>query len=265
MMNHEQAMTSIERFFEDGALPPEVWQSLRVHLRSCDACRAEYDRLARVESALSSGSWVPRARVDRMLAVGAPGGAADEQGSGPGTVVRLFPRVAAPLLAAAAALILFVSLPDDGKEGFRARGGARGGEGAWITPYFVDGAGRSKRLEDELPKGSPLLFAYTALEETPYRYVAIVGLDASGRAHWYHPAYTDAGANPKSIPIEPGRADVELEEEVIAEHAAGALEICALFTEAPLSVKSVDRELEATKRWPGVGARDCHEVEVVGE
>jgi hypothetical protein len=113
-----------------------------------------------------------------------------------------------------------------------------------------------------LAVGEGLLFAYSNLKSSPHRHLLIAGLDAKGRAHWYHPAFSSEADRPASVPIERGVADVQLPERIHADHAAGKLTICAVFTEAPLQVIEVDRILESTGRWPEDAELDCRTVEV---
>ena len=116
-------------------------------------------------------------------------------------------------------------------------------------------------LGETLGSGDSLLFAYTNLEGSGARHLAIAGRDAEGRVHWYHPAFRSEEERPESLAIEQA-ADRELSEAIRAEHAVGSLEICALFSDAPLSIPEVDRKLEAGGGWPEVEILDCRRVTV---
>jgi hypothetical protein len=127
---------------------------------------------------------------------------------------------------------------------------------SWISIAVKHGSA-VKPLGTTLDSGDELLFAYSNLDASRARHLAIAAKDARGRVHWYHPAYRSREEKPESIVIERGVQQRELEP-VRAIHPPGTLEICALFTERPLSVSELDRALD--EDWPRGAARDCRRV-----
>ncbi|MCK6550771.1 hypothetical protein L6R52_33345 [Myxococcota bacterium] len=268
-MSHDRAKALLERTLGAELLSRAEDAELRTHLGACAECRALYDRQVEIERVLS-GRTTPRAQEERLLARGAPVDVAPRVApdGGGAPVVPLRRRVlawAAPIAVAAGLLFaLALRTPGDAPEGLRARGTtASAGRGAWMS-VFTRPAGSTEivPLGAQIRRRDALFFAYTSLREGGHGFVAIAGLDAAGRAHWYYPAWRDAREAPKSLAIERG-ADVELPEEIVADAAPGALEICALFSDAPLDVRDVDATLERERRWPVVPQKDCVRVEVV--
>lgn len=260
-MNHEKACELITRQFESNDLPTEEWEAMRTHVRDCGECRAFYDRHVDLESALAADDVASSPRMKRIHARTAQQLRAPHRGRRPALAV------VAPLLAIAAAAVLYVAVrPSSDPDMLTPRGLEQPGSKPVVSVYYLSSEGQPQRLTGRLPKGRPLLFAYTNMSDSPYRHLAIAGVDSSGRAHWYYPAYEHADVPElRSIGIKQGVADRQLEEQVTSEHALGSLEICALFTETPLDVKAVDVALEKERRWPEKAHRDCHRVEVIGE
>ncbi len=250
-MKHDAAIALVDQQFDEGPLDSERQQALRAHLRSCEPCREHYDRLAEVERALEAGAPAPRAQIGRLIALGTPT---------PAPVQRKWwhHRWVAGAAAMAASALLVVSVLGERTGGptdeLTARGGTTPTTTAWVR-VFAGTQGNLHAVEtgQTVLATDALAFAYTNLAESPHRYVVIVGRDAAGRVHWYHPGYA-AGSTPKSVAVQKGVTDRELPALVRSEHATGALEICAMFTAAPLEVAPVDQALEAGEPWPS-GAR----------
>ena len=256
-MKHENAIALIETQFEQGALPEIQAQALRAHLRGCGSCRATYDQAVELERALEGGAVLSRAQLARQMAR-LPEALAKQRG-----LPRLKNwgfRIAGLAAAAMVALFVFRAAEDD--DGFQGRGGGCQSEGtAWVRVFRKSGDDVSALAHQMDPKDG-LLFAYTNQQHSGIRYVAVVGRDARGRVHWYHPAYQTPTDRPSSLSIEPGVADRELPEIVFADHSAGMLEICALFTAEPLQIHELDVKLEAGEPWPEEAKRHCVQVEV---
>lgn len=257
-MRHERAKVLIEKQFEAGPLPSGDWEDLRHHLRECDDCRAVYDRHGELEAGLGGGRVLNAARRERMEAYQLGNAKVAE-------VVPLFGRwqTWTPLLAIAAAVVLYVSIPAEPELVARGSGGA---SVSFVKAFYETETKEAVELKDKLPKAAPLLFTYTNGAKSEYRWVAIAGLDASGRAHWYYPEYATA-SQPEvlSVRIAQGVADAPMPDRVFAEHAKGKLEICALFSKEPLDVKTVDVALEKTGRWPSEVERSCLSTVVADE
>lgn len=268
-MSHDRAKALLERQLGEGALAPAEDAELRGHLRACGDCRALYDRGVDIERVLG-GRTTPRTQVERLLARGAPVDAARatelETRADVVPLRRKLATWAAPIAAAAGlaiAIAASVDTPVD-PDGLRARGAGttRPERGAWMSVFTrARGSTEIVPLGAHIQRRDALFFAYTSLREGGHGFVAIAGLDAAGRAHWFFPAWRDASEAPTSLAITPG-VDVELPEEIIADAAVGTLEICALFSDAPLGVREVDDALERARTWPDTPARDCVRVEV---
>lgn len=260
-MNDERAKALIDRQFAEGALPDEEARALRELLDGSEEARAYYDKHVRMERALEDAP-LPDAQLARLEALGPPAPAAvvdqdlvGERRSRGG----LFTAVGA--ITALAAGLALVALLDDG-EHIQARGGPGDGKTAWINLFTADGKNvKPLASGDRIEKGSGLLFSYSTLRETPYRYFAIAGRDQAGSVHWFHPAFVE-GVDPKSLPLERGVADKELSERVFADFAPGRLEICAIFTKTAVEVVEADQRLEREGRWPDNAKLDCRTVEV---
>lgn len=276
-MRHEHFKAVLERQFEEGVLPEAEAQPLRAHLRECVECRLHYSRLVDLEDLLDPTG---AARTQRMLGRGTPVAAPIEdidEAHGtdavhspaslrPPTRKRWAPKLAIFALAAACVVgfLVMQRQPNTTQPGseFVARGG-NGKVSAGIKIFkrarprnaVVSPARRSVR------QGEALLFAYTNPKGSRLRNLAIVGRDAEGRIHWYHPHYGSASARPKSLKIEAGVADRELPRAIFADHAVGALRVCPLFTKRALDVAALDRKLEAGT-WPPPNAKGCKTLTV---
>jgi hypothetical protein len=253
-MEHERARELLTRQFTEGALARAMQRDLRDHVRACAGCKAEYDRLFQVERALEGGVAVPRASIERLL-VELPAQRRGAIRRRPHWSVRRFvASIAACAALLVAALIMNPSRQPAEWSEWAARGGTKR---AWISIFVMRGD-EVTALGSTLESDDTLLFAYTNLEDSGARHLAIAGRDAAGHVHWYHPSYRSGEDRPRSIAIEES-AGRELAEAVRSEHAKGKLEICALFSEEPLSIADVDRRLESGGGWPDV-LRDCREV-----
>lgn len=251
VVNEVQARALLRRqFLGEDPLTPEEAEALRDFVGQHPEMRARYDRLVAIERALE-GSNVPRSQLDRMLDAGPPPAA-------PTRLQTLTPAIA--VLAAAAAVAL-VALPRD--DGFNARGGGTKDRAAWVSVFKASSDKAPIRpLGETMKKGDALLFSYTNAQGSPYRFLAVVGLDAQGRAHWFHPAYENEADRPKSVAIDKAVADVELGARVFVDPAPGRMRLCGVFSVEAVDVVAADRELEAKKAWPKDARLDCHDVEV---
>ncbi|MEQ8279446.1 MAG: hypothetical protein RMA76_18575 [Deltaproteobacteria bacterium] len=244
----------LERQFHDGPLSPEEDRELQALLRESEELRAEYRKLVEMERGLE-GADIPNAQLERLLARGAP--PARQVAEAP--PVRRLPTFAvAGGLAAACVLIAVLAWPEGG---VGVRGGEATGRTAWLSVFLESGEGLEPATPS-VPADAGWAFAYTNLRESKSRHLAVVGLDAAGHAHWFHPAYTDASQSPRSVRIEAGAADRELGEVVRIQPAPGPMRVCGLFTVVALDVAAVDRELERSGRWPSDAKTDCHTYEV---
>jgi len=214
----------VDRHFAEAITPSEE-RVLRDHLPGCGACRDRYERylvLARLDRSVPSAS--------RRIARG----------------LGMSPRrrwIAAPLAAAlgvAAITAVLVIWPGRAPE-FAPRGGEIDRAGQAVRVYRIAGRGAAAQpiLDGVIRSGDELAFAY----ENPHGWkrLLIYASDASGRRYWYHPAWTDAAANPVAIAVEPGAARRELPEAVIQPLPPGRVWLHAVFTDDPVDVRTIER------------------------
>lgn len=260
-MKHEEATTLLETQFASGPLPPEQTRALRQHMTECERCAQQYARLHRLEQ-LMDGRTTPRGQVDRMLAM--TDAVLDDLDVPPKVKSpRRWWWSAGPVLAMAAAVLLLV----DAKGtllGLTPRGNEIDTR-SWVSVYAKPPGSRAIRLEpgERLPADAGLIFDYTNLDDSDARYMLIAGRDSAGRVHWYHPAFRSEADDPRSVAIEAGVDKQLLDEVLYADHAEGALEVCAAFTKAPLRVRDIDPVVERGGAWPKAKRLDCRRFEVV--
>ena len=224
----------VDRHF-DGTLPPSEEHEMREHLPACTGCRARYERrllLAELDPATLSA----KDRIGRGLGLAKP------------APIALAARWGAPAtaLAIAAAVLLFFgsrALRTQDSE-FTARGGGGGSEVATTSSVLVYRAapqGKPSLAGDSIGARDELAFAYE--NASAKRYLMIFAIDEHRHVYWYHPGWSNPGEDPTSIPIETTPGVHHLHEAIAHELDGRELEIHALFTDSPLSVKTVERLL----------------------
>src|SRR5690606_27654335 len=103
-------------------------------------------------------------------------------------------------------------------------------------------SGQPARVAGHMRKGDGLLFSFDNLGPAPFAYLMIFAVDGAGEVYWFHPAYEDAGTDPRSIAVSgQGGSAVELPDLVHHDVPAGRLAIYGLFTRAPVRVSTVER------------------------
>jgi hypothetical protein len=226
------ALPRVDRHFDVGLSPSEEHE-MREHLPSCARCQARYERRLLLEE-LDPTALSAKDRMGRGLGIRPPASKA--------TVMRWGAPAAA--LALAAAFLLFfgsraMRQAQDGE--FTPRGG--GGEVATssVLVYKAAAQGKPSRAGDSIGAHDELAFAYE--NPSAKRYLMIFGIDEHRHVYWYHPAWEKAGEDPKSIAIEATPGLHRLNEAITHDLQGGELEIHALFTDSPLSVKAVERLL----------------------
>lgn len=227
------ARRRVDRHFDSGLAPGEE-RLLRDHLPTCADCSARYERHLALES-IDPVALGPRRRLARGL------GLASER-----SVVRWMPLAGALAAAAAVLLLLGRSTPSSSSVGFTARGAPGPARGEVFVYRAVD-HGQPMRAGATLGGHDELAFAYENPSAKPY--LMIYGVDEQHRIVWYYPAWTDAADDPTSIRAEPGRH--ALPEAVAQELTGRALEIHAVFSDNPLSVKQVERVRGEPTALPG--------------
>ena len=155
-------------------------------------------------------------------------------------------------LAAALGAGLLLVRPPGGADEFRAKSNssARAESGRWagVRAYRVVGRKSPEPLGATLSARDGLVFSYTNLGAHAFGYLMIFGVDAKGDVRWFYPAYSSAEENPQSIPIEPNAANVALGEVVEQDFAEGPLTLYALFSDARVDVRSIERWVQARAR-----------------
>jgi hypothetical protein len=217
----------IDRHFE-GTLTPSEEHAMREHLPACGGCRARYERQLLLAE-LDPAALRAEDRLGRGLGIRGRAPAAARWG-GP-----------AAALAMAAALLLFLGFrgtrPVDG--GFTARGAGDEPSGSSVLVYRSAPLGKPSRAGDSIGARDELAFAYE--NPSAKRYLMIFGVDEHRHVFWYHPGWSNPGEDPTSITIETTPGVHHLHEAIAHELDGRELEIHALFTDSPLSVKAVER------------------------
>jgi hypothetical protein len=214
-------------------LDPAGERQLREHLPTCAHCRARYEKQLLLEQ-LDPDAAGPQARIASGLGIGAPR-----------PLMRLLAPAAGALALAAVVAFLLVRPAGsslDPNAGFTARGGSDGGEKAGSSYVLVyrgnrgDRDTRPSRAGDTIHRSDELSFGYG--NESNKRFLLVYGVDEHRRVFWYYPAWSDPQDDPRSIAIEPGAHSLP---DAIRHDLVGAqLEIHAVFTDSPLSVKTVE-------------------------
>jgi hypothetical protein len=208
---------------------------MREHLDGCARCVRYYERH------LLLGELDPRARpADERLA----------RGLGLRPARRRWAPFAGLALAAAAACALLLVPARPGE--FTPRGHAAASE---LYVYRVQKGARAQRLAagERIAARDELAFAYTNPER--FERLMVFAVDDHGHVYWYYPAWTDAAATPSAIAIAPTAQLTELGEAVAHTFDDRGIELYALFTHAPLDVKTVEAALARHAFAPDSHAR----------
>jgi hypothetical protein len=219
-------------------LDPAGERAMREHLPTCASCRARYERQLLLEQ-LDPDAAGPQARIASGLGIG--GGAAR---------ARVL-RTATPLIGALAlaAAIAFLVLRPAGPgspldTGFTARGGADASASStsddlvYVLVYRGRGATDAgpTRAGASIRRGDELSFGYG--NTAGKRYLMVYGVDEHRHVFWYYPGWSDPKEDPSSVAIAPGTQS--LPDAIKHDLDGKLLEIHAVFTDAPLTVKAVE-------------------------
>ena len=203
-MNCETARATMEEQFAGEELGGRGEQ-LRAHLKTCEACREGYDRLARVDLALSGGG-LSEQRMDalqaRILGKAMVAATVTQLPVPPPVVARrgwgtLFAAAAVLVLIAAIAIPAWRAMQDDG---FTPRGGGQ----SWGVRAFcvTEGKVTAEALAGgtlRCASGSVVQFTYTAPQSAQLS-IALDGTDQT----FFSAATVKAGidvALPSSTPV----------------------------------------------------------------
>jgi hypothetical protein len=215
---------------------------MRAHLPACEACNGYYARhmmLARLDpQALRAEERIARGLGLRARPTG----------------LRVLPFATASVVAAAAAVALLLTTgkhPAD--EGFRSRGTVDSTPSCRITVYRVGEDGTATPAPGALHHDDELALAYENLGGK--RYLMIFGVDEHREVYWFFPAWTAAADEPSSLAIEPTSLRTELHEAVRHQLHGGHLDVRALFTDEPHTVRDVERRVAETGALGALGIR----------
>ena len=110
-----------------------------------------------------------------------------------------------------------------------------------------DGAPVLALARDSVKRTDELAFSYEHKTASPF--LLVFGVDEHGHVFWYHPAWTNASQDPSAVPIERDGRRHELKEAISHALDGNLLEIHAVFSERPLTVRAVEAIL-AGRRAP---------------
>jgi hypothetical protein len=240
-----------------GDLSPREEDTLRGHLRRCEACRAYYDELGAAAAAMGTRATArEQARLFAVLDQTASGGSTTRAAAGEVRHLRRgWLRTAAFVMAPAAALVLWRGRTVEpngkgaGREGVMARGNADGDSRAspgMVLIYASRKTGPAThgpvRLVAEVPgsgEGRVSIGDYLQLNVSALRapaYVRVVAVDDMGGVHPF--GLATAGA---ATPLQPADKPIALGSsvELGRGHRPGRLRILALFSSAPIDDAAV--------------------------
>lgn len=237
----------IDRHFA-GRLRQSSERKLRAHLPECADCRQYYDRHLMLES-LDPEALGARERLARGLGL--------RRGAGAHT------RPAALAAALGAAAFAALVLLGRGKgapaaDEFTARGGARPAvAAASISIYQITPGQAPAPVAGPIAADDELAFAYR--NPAGREHLLIFGVDEHDHVYWYHPDWTDSAANPAAIPIAKTAIPLELPAAISHSLDGRVLDIHAVFSDVPLTVREVEALL-AAGRFPPRNTDHHHEV-----
>ncbi|MEA2746445.1 MAG: hypothetical protein QOI41_588 [Myxococcales bacterium] len=218
----------VDRHFSR-TLDPADERAMREHLPTCAQCRARYEKQLLLER-LDPDAAAPEARIASGLGIGRAR-----------PMLRAAPFMGALALAAAIAfLVLRPAGPGSPLDtGFTARGGGDAStseDAAYVIVLRGATDAGPTRAGASIHRNDELTFSYG--NGAGKRYLIIYGVDEHRHVFWYYPAWSDPKEDPHSIAIAPGAQS--LPDAVKHDLDGKQLEIHAVFTDSPLSVKSVE-------------------------
>ena len=114
---------------------------------------------------------------------------------------------------------------------------------------------------ETLSRHDTLSFGLVNMPGSPYRYVMVLGADATGEVFWYYPDHV-AG---KSVAL-PTQAGTQAMGESIVQDAAGAwLRVFAIFSQQPLSAQWVAQQVQQAESHGGLEQVDRLPLSDVGQ
>ena len=213
-------------------LSPDGEAEMRRHMPGCSACRERYERQLLLERLDPHGAGA-KARIASGLGFGGQ----------PAKVLR-FAAPAAGAVAVAAAIVLFVGRPspyDDAS--FAARGADAGKEQGTSVYVYAARDGGASLAGATLRPNDDLVFEYE--NAAGKQWLMIFGVDEHRHVYWYYPAWMDPSEDPRSIAVHRTTTRQALPDAVRQEVDGADLDVRAVFSDAPLSVKTVERDIAA--------------------
>lgn len=216
-----------------GGLRSEAERRLREHLPECQECSTRYARHTLLERLRPERSSA-KERLARSL------GLRSQRRS-------WFAQPGAQLAFVGAALTLLVLFFHTGRDpGFRARSGGMGAVSQTIELLRVPTQGTPELVRGEIRASDELGVRYR--NPSGKRYLMVFARDAHDHFYWYFPAWTDPALDPVAVSIERGAELHELGEVVGHDFDTDAIQVTALFTDTPLSVRAVEAQARAMAR-----------------
>lgn len=251
-MNEERFHADGELFrYVDADLTPEQVERFESHLAGCPACSRE---LAELRALLADvAAPLPDTELDVPSHVAAVMARLDEPVRKPHVLQHALFGAAA-VLAAAAALALFVRGSEPGSEWdvrapgldageLVARGGPRESspsQRVGVELYAADPALRALRAGHTLRAGTPLTAGVRNVSAAPV-HLLLFAVDASDTVHWIAPAYTALGTDPEATPIAPSPEERLLPTAATFDDLAlGPLRVFAVMAPAEQRVSAVE-------------------------
>jgi hypothetical protein len=214
-------------------LDPAGERAMREHLPTCDPCRARYEKHLLLEQ-LDPDAAGPQARIAAGLGIG---------------LARPVLRAATPFvgaLALAAAVAFLVTRPAGSGSaldtGFTARGGGDSGaadDSAYVVVRRSAADAGEARAGSSIGRSDELSFSYGNAANK--RYLMVYGVDEHRHVFWYYPAWSDAKEDPGSVAIVSGAHG--LPDAIKHDLDGQQLEIHAVFTDLPLTVKAIEDQI----------------------
>jgi hypothetical protein len=224
-------------FVRGGSL--RSWREIQSHLEYCEECSRYYDRVALATRALGATDSGLAKDASEMIALDLVDRFQSRSG------LRWFPG-ARTLVPAVAGLIVFLvaggSLIRSRASEFQARGGGSNSRGE-VRAFCLNSAGgvlgtTGSRGTLRCPLDGTLQFSYSA-PLSGVGYLAVFGVDSSGRALPYHASPGEAA----SVAVHSGAVEEPLGHSVrlAVNHHPGLVHVVALFSKTQLNSENGER------------------------
>jgi hypothetical protein len=228
------------RRFVDEQLSVERTRQVNEHLQACGRCGRDVEGLHTLLAAIAapSGAVTPNDEHFKRAVLSA----LDDERPSWKRRWQWPVAVAAAAMAAAMAIVVIAPTTAVDDQRFMARGEA---DSSLASLAGVDAllSRRSLRQGERLGPGQRLAFRVRNIGDQPL-YLLAFALDAASEVHWFYPAYTDASKDPPATRIAPGTRELVLPDQVEPEGCAdGPLEVLAVISREPRTVKQVERSL----------------------